>query len=262
MPLPAAGFDADTVRQEWDVAADAYAQAQARGLDIYRLHVFGPAQIALCGDVAGRRLLDVGCGSGYFARAMAERGAVVTGVDLSPAMLAHARRQEQQTPLGIDYREGDAARLADCIGDLRFDIATSCLALQDMPELAAVLAGIHRALRPGGRLVASIAHPCTDTPFRRWERDPSGAKRWLCIDRYFERGPLCYAWKDWAYPFTTTAQHATLEDWISALLAAGYVLRGLYEPRPDGAAIAAHPALEDAARLPYFLLFDLQRGDG
>jgi SAM-dependent methyltransferase len=262
MPQPAGAFDARTVCGEWDAAADAYAEAQAGGLDIYRLHVFGPAQIALCGEVAGCRLLDVGCGSGYFSREMAGRGALVTAVDLSPAMLAHARRLEHESPLGIDYREGDAARLADCIGDLRFDMATSCLALQDMPELPAVLAGIHRALRPGGRLVASIAHPCTDTPFRRWERDPAGGKRWLCIDRYFERGPLRYEWKDWSYPFTTTAQHATLEDWIGALLAAGFELRGLHEPRPDAAAIAAHPALEDAARLPYFLLLDLQRGTG
>lgn len=262
MPQPAAAFDAGTVRGEWDAAADAYAEAQAGGLDIYRLHVFGPAQIALCGEVAGCRLLDVGCGSGYFSREMAGRGALVTAVDLSPAMLAHARRLEHESPLGIDYREGDAARLADCIGDLRFDMATSCLALQDMPELPAVLTGIHHALRPGGRLVASIAHPCTDTPFRRWERDPAGRKRWLCIDRYFERGPLRYEWKDWSYPFTTTAQHSTLEDWISALLAAGFELRGLHEPRPDAAAIEAHPALEDAARLPYFLLFDLQRGTG
>jgi len=72
--------------------------------------------------------------------------------------------------------------------------------------------GVHGLLRPGGRFVASITHPCTDTPFRVWERDGGGKKRWLCIDRYFERGPLEYTWSGWGREFTTEAIHATLED--------------------------------------------------
>ena len=72
--------------------------------------------------------------------------------------------------------------------------------------------GVHGLLRPGGRFVASITHPCTDTPSRVWERDGGGKKRWLCIDRYFERGPLEYTWSGWGREFTTEAIHATLED--------------------------------------------------
>jgi 2-polyprenyl-3-methyl-5-hydroxy-6-metoxy-1,4-benzoquinol methylase len=87
MPERSEKFDADSVRKEWDAAADAYAEEQATGRDHYRLQFFGPAQVALCGEVRGLRLLDVGCGSGYFAREMACRGAVVTAVDLSPPIL-------------------------------------------------------------------------------------------------------------------------------------------------------------------------------
>ncbi|HXX85202.1 MAG TPA: class I SAM-dependent methyltransferase [Casimicrobiaceae bacterium] len=259
MPEPAERFDADSVREEWDTAANAYAEGQATGRDYCRLEFFGPAQVALCGEVQGLRLLDVGCGTGYFAREMARRGATVTAVDLSPAMLAHARDLESTAPLGIRYLDGDAARLSEYLAPGSFDIATSCLALQDMPDIPRVLRSVHAALAPGGGFIASIAHPCSDTPLRVWAKDDSGAKQWLCIDRYFDRGPMKYVWKGWLYEFATSAYHATLEDWFRWLLDAGFSVRSIREPVPTDAALRAHPDLEDATRVPYYLVFDLQR---
>lgn len=261
MPEWSERFDTESVRDEWDAAASAFADAQATGRDFYRLELFGPAQIELCGDVRGRKLLDVGSGTGYFAREMARRGAEVTGIDISPAMLAYAVELESREPLGIRYLTGDAGRLAEHIGDDRFDLVTSCLALQDMPDIPKVLRAIHDALIAGGRLVAAISHPCTDTPFRRWAKDESGTNQWLCIDRYFDRGPIKYRWKGWAYEFSTTAHHAPLEDWFGWLLEAGFILKGLREPRPSAAAMSRYPELDDAARIPYFLLLDIERAE-
>jgi 2-polyprenyl-3-methyl-5-hydroxy-6-metoxy-1,4-benzoquinol methylase len=115
--------------------------------------------VDVCGDVAGPRLLDVGCGAGYFAREMAARGARVTGVDLSPRMLGHARRHEAASPLGIDYREADAEALDAAFAPASFDVVTSCLVLQDVPRPEAALRAVHAVLRPGGRAVLSMAHP-------------------------------------------------------------------------------------------------------
>jgi SAM-dependent methyltransferase len=259
MPKPAVRFDAGSVRDSWDYAADAYAQGQASGSDYYRFEFFGPAQLALCGEVRGMGVLDVGCGNGYFARALARRGARVTGIDISSRMIAHAQRQEAAEPLGIEYHVLDAAVLPAGFVPQSLDMVTSCLALQDMPDVEKVLGGIHALLRPGGRFVVSISHPCTDTPFRVWERDSSDAKRWLCIDRYFERGPLEYTWSGWGREFTTEAIHAPLEDWLGWILEAGFQLRALKEPRPTDEALRTRPDLEDAARVPYFLFFDLVR---
>lgn len=260
MPERPVRFDSGSVREAWDLAAEAYALGQATGRDYYRYEFLGPAQVALCGDVQGLRVVDVGCGSGYFAREMAERGAHVTGVDLSPRMIEHARQQELAVPLDIRYQVADAANLATVLPPESFDLATSCMALQDMPDVAGALRSIRAVLRPGGRLVASIAHPCTDMPYRAWERDPAGRKRWLCVDRYFDRGPVEYAWRGWAYDFTTPALHATLEDWFGWILASGFQLRDLREPRPGEEAVRARPELEDAARVPYYLVLDLVRG--
>lgn len=259
MPARSERFSAEAVRNEWDTAAAAYVDAQATGRDFYRLEVFGPAQADLCGLVRCLRLLDVGCGAGYFSRAMADAGATVTGIDISPEMIRHAVKAEAEKARDIRYLLGDAARLREQIAPASFDMATSCLALQDMPDIDGVLRSVREVLVPGGRFVVSIAHPCTDTPFRRWHKDERGQKRWLCIDRYFERGPMSYQWKDWSYEFTTTALHATLEDWLAWFAAAGFSLRALREPRPSVEAIARHPELEDCARLPYFLLLDFER---
>jgi hypothetical protein len=108
-------------------------------------------------------------------------------------------------------------------------------------------------------VVVSIVHPCSDTPHRVWERDEAGRKRWLCLDRYFERGPVEYSWPRWAYDFTTPAVHATLEDWFGWIRGAGFRVDALSEPCPSERALVSHPDLEDATRMPYFLIFDLVR---
>lgn len=259
MPTPLERFDAESVRDSWNFAADAYHQRQASGKDYYRFEFFGPAQVALCGDVKGMRLLDVGCGSGYFAREMAQRGAYVTAIDISPRMIELAERFEGNTSYTIDYQVRDAADMQTGFAPASFDVATSCIALIDMPEPGKVLRGVHSVLRPGGRFIASITHPWSDTPFRAWERDDKGQKRWLCIDRYFERGPLEYKWQGGSYDFATPSLHATLEDWFDWILAAGFQVRAVREPRPTEQALRKHPDLEDATRVPYFLIFDLIR---
>lgn len=259
MPGKAQSFDADSVRQEWDQAAAAYVDAQSTGRDFYRLEVFGPAQAQLCGPVRGLRVLDIGCGAGYFAREMAARGATVTAIDISPEMISYAEKVETQRAHGIRYLVGDAAELRRHFAPESFDIVTSCLALQDMPDVVGVIRSVRELLIPGGRFVVSITHPCTDTPFRRWQKDDAGRKQCLCIDKYFQRGPLAYQWKDWAYEFTTTALHATLEDWLEWFTQARFTLRALKEPRPSEDAIARHPELDDCSRVPYFVLLDFER---
>ena len=215
-------FNAESVRDAWDLAADSYADGQASGLDFYRYEFFGPAHAALCGDLRGLRLLDVGCGTGYFTREMAARGASVTGIDISPRMIARAAEIEAASPIGIEYRASDAADLAAAFPAHSFDMATSCLALQDMPEPLRALRAVRTVLKPGGRFVASIEHPCTNPPFRKWERDGAGRKQWLCVDRYFEGGPREYMWTRWPGAFTTTANHATLEEWYDRMRNAGF----------------------------------------
>ena len=145
---------------DYDAYADEYApsvawreQAGPDG-DPYGLL---PPLLELLGDIAGRRLLDAGCGDGYLARVLAARGAHVTGIDLSPRLIEMARQKDPGG--GIDYRVADLSRpLPDIAG--RFDAVASYLVLNDVKEgyrgFAATLAA---ALSPGGRLALALNNP-------------------------------------------------------------------------------------------------------
>jgi 2-polyprenyl-3-methyl-5-hydroxy-6-metoxy-1,4-benzoquinol methylase len=140
------------------------------------------------------RVLDLGCGQGYFSRQLASRGAQVAAIDVSTALLTLAETREYQRPLGIQYQCLSAASIADQWPAESFDLVAACMSLQDMADVPATLRGAAALLRPGGRLVFSVPHPATDTLAREWERDETGRKQSLKLDRYFDTGPGVCHW--------------------------------------------------------------------
>ena len=111
--------------------------------------------LALLQPGPGEHLIDLGCGTGAYAVALAELGCVVTGVDLSRGMLERARAKARP---GLDTRflEADLARLP--LPDASFDAALLQVTLEFVAEPAAVFLEAMRILRPGGRLVVGLIH--------------------------------------------------------------------------------------------------------
>jgi SAM-dependent methyltransferase len=114
-----------------------------------------PAILDLAGNVAGRRILDAGCGAGAVASALRDRGADVAGFDRSARMIELARQR-----LGADAD----LRVADITSplpypDREFDDVVAALVLHYLEDWTAPLAELHRVLRPGGRLIVVVNHP-------------------------------------------------------------------------------------------------------
>jgi SAM-dependent methyltransferase len=118
----------------------------------------GRAILALAGDVAGRRVLDAGCGSGALAAPLRERGALVTGADSSAGMLALAR--ERLGP-GVPLHQADLGEPLP-FPDAAFDDVTASLVLHYLRDWAPVLREFRRVLQPAGRLIISTHHPFMD----------------------------------------------------------------------------------------------------
>lgn len=121
------------------------------------LHDLNPARLDYIesrAGLAGKRVLDVGCGGGLLAEGMARRGARVTGIDLAPEALAVARLHAAESGIGVEYRHIAVESLAD--GDPgSFDLVTCLEMLEHVPDPAGIVAALARLVRPGGHVVCS-----------------------------------------------------------------------------------------------------------
>lgn len=137
---------------EYDHIAEQYRTAK---LHPWRLHLEVFTFLDLAGDLAGKSVLDLACGEGFYTRILKQRGAArVVGVDLSSEMIRLAREEESRRPLGVEYRVGDARAVN---GDEQFDLVVAAYLFNyakcgdEMAEMARAAA---HSLSSGCRLVA------------------------------------------------------------------------------------------------------------
>lgn len=104
--------------------------------------------------VAGKRLLDVGCGGGILSEAMAQRGATVTGIDMGEAPLGVAQLHQLESGLDIEYRQITAEALAEERPG-QYDIVTCMEMLEHVPDPGSVIAACAKLVRPGGHVFFS-----------------------------------------------------------------------------------------------------------
>src|SRR5215470_659848 len=211
-----------------------------------------PALRALLPDLHGHKVLDLGCGFGWFCRWARTQGAAeVVGVDVSEKMLARARAGSSDA--AITYLRADMEQLA--LSAASFDLIYSSLALHYVEHLGVLMAEVHRALAPGGRFVFSVEHPVFTAPMEPgWSLNASGRKSWA-LESYLEEGPRSTDW----LAKGVIKQHRMLATYINTLLRNGFTLMHIEEWGPTPEQIAVRPALADERRRPPFLLLSVRR---
>jgi ubiquinone/menaquinone biosynthesis C-methylase UbiE len=218
-------------RHWWDVDADNYQAEHGAFLGDVDL-VWCPeglreADAGLLGPVAGRRVVEVGCGAAAAARWLVTQGADVLALDISAGMLRHAAATADKTGIRPPLAQCDAMALP--IADATFDVAfTAFGAVPFVDDSAMVMREIFRILRPGGRWVFSVTHPM------RWIfLDDPGPDGLVATHSYFDRSP--YVEYDEAGVPVYVEHHRTLGDRIRELIAAGFTVVDVVEPNwPDG----------------------------
>lgn len=206
-----------------------------------------PVLRAMLPALPGRRVVDLGCGFGWFCRWAREQGAAqVLGLDVSDRMLARAVAATGDP--AVAYRHCDLEALA--LPEAAFDLAYSSLALHYLADLGRLFAAVRRALAPGGHFVFSMEHPIY-TAARRpgWIVDADGRRTWP-VNQYSVEGPRI---TDWLAP-GVVKYHRTAGTILTLLIRSGFTVGRVNDFCPTEAQIAAWPALEEERDRPMFLL--------
>jgi SAM-dependent methyltransferase len=202
---------------DYDSFGEAYAAAAEEGF--FNGYYTRPAIVNLAGEVAGRRILDAGCGAGLISAALRERGATVTGFDSSATMLELARKR-----LGPETD----LRVADLGGPLpypdgTFDDVIAALVLHYLEDWTGPLAELRRVLKPSGRLIVAVDHPFAIDSLHMQETGESAYFETRRREEEWTLGDRRAQMKFWTRPL-----HAMTD----AFTAAGFRIAVISEPPP------------------------------
>ncbi|MEV1003283.1 class I SAM-dependent methyltransferase [Nonomuraea sp. NPDC050202] len=207
----------------------------------YNAYTDRPAMLGLAGEVSGARILDVGCGAGHYAAELLARGARVAGIDGSATLLRHARARVNGD---AELRLHDLEEPLGFAADGSFDGVVCALVYEHVRNRVQLLSELRRVLRPGGWLLVSTTHPTAD-----W--------------RHFGGSYFSHDWRDLPLGDSELSIHyqrMPLETFLGELLAAGFVLEQLIEPRPTADLREIDEAAYDKLhRTPSFLAVKLRR---
>lgn len=214
-------------RASWDADADNYHDEHGDFLGVADF-VWCPENLReddthLLGDVRGRRVLEVGCGSAMCARWLAAHGALPVAFDLSAGMLRHARDGARRSGIDVPLLQADAQYLP--LRDESFDIVCTAFgAIQFVADSARLMREVARVLRPGGRWVFATTHPT------RWSfPDDPGPAGLTATMPYWDTTPYV----EFAADGTPTyvEHHRTLGQRVQEIAAAGLRLVDVVEPQ-------------------------------
>ena len=210
----------DEARQWWEAHAREFQTMAQLPIDIEYGPQANEEKLRLLGDVAGKAVLEIGCGGAQCGIAFAKRGATVTGVDIAGAQLAFARELAAQHGVVITFHQHDMTDLSP-IASASQDIVFSASALNYVDDIVACFREVHRVLRLEGVFVFSVGHPC------------------MIVDGFSLRPPRSYFETGKVVLGTDVSDEAgfafadnrrTVSQYVNAVVEAGLVVEQMVEP--------------------------------
>lgn len=227
----------DRDRQIWDSIAEHWDEQLGEGNDFQKMLII-PATDRLLGSPKGMTIVDACCGNGNYARRMSRAGARVIAFDGSAKFIELARRRSQASDGDVTYHVVDACdrNAVESLAEPQSIDAYVCsMAMMDLPDLSPLLTAARKQLKPGGRFVFSVCHPCWNSN----EADMTGRlvqgegepRQIFSVEifRYAQdwphrsRGLLNQPQPHWMY-------HRSLSSLLGACFNAGFAMDAMEEP--------------------------------
>ncbi|MBN1350485.1 class I SAM-dependent methyltransferase [candidate division KSB1 bacterium] len=227
-------------RRIWETNADCWDQISDR-VGWHELLIV-PATERLLGAKEGERILDIACGNGNFSRRLASMGADVVAFDFCSNLIEKARSRTLENIERIDYRVMDATdtQAMLSLGDSCFDAAVCCMGLFDIMEISPLASALPGLLKPAGRFVFSIMHPCFNsgnfkkvteiTEINGKIETEYAIKRSTYIRNLTHKGLALAHQPEPQYYF-----HRSIHEIFKPFFKAGFIIDGLEEPVFDSA---------------------------
>lgn len=211
-----------------------------------------PTIRAMLPDVAGKRVLDLGCGFGWASRWIREQGAAsVLSLDLSENMIRRAKADTVDP--NIEYRIADLENFE--LPPSAFDLAYSALTFHYIRDFQRLVRTLHQSLAPRGILVFTIEHPIfMAATHPHWIIDEDGRNTWP-VNRYSDEGERRTDW----FAKGVLKYHRKISTMLNALIETGFAVRAIDEFAPSADQIRANPELKDEIERPMMLLISAAR---
>ena len=227
--------DGTRAAEQYDAMAAEYSADNHDGA--YNSLYERPAMLSMLGDVTGLRILDIGCGAGQLSHQLVAGGALLTGIDVSPAMVEIARGRLGEL---ATFTVGDLSEPLP-FGPGSFDLAVASLVMHYIKDWTPVLKEILRVLTPDGSLTFSTHHPTMD---------------WRLHSRtdYFAKKQSTETWVKGGRPFEVTTWRRPLAEISREIRDAGFVIDLIEEPMPAESLAHIDPSASEYLRThPHFL---------
>jgi len=169
----------------WGNVANWYDEALEKS-DSYQKELILPNLLRIINPKKGSRILDLGCGQGFFSLEFAKKGAEVTGVDIAKELLDIAKENAVKAHVSnAEYILSSAEQLPVKAKSANFGIVVSVLAIQNMENISQVFGESAKALKQNGRLVVVLNHPAFRIPKKSsWGFDEKNKIQYRRVDEY------------------------------------------------------------------------------
>ena len=206
--------------------------------DTSKKNLLNPAIFELLGEIRNKKILEVGMGGGYLSRLMAKKGAKVTGLEPSKSMFQYAVDKEEQDQLGIEYINQDLSLMTQFNNE--FDAVVSNMVFLDIPDWKSAMKNCIQALKPGGKFVFSLWHPCF------FSNDSWKEKGVVEVKEYFQ---------EYSLPATYGESfHRTLSTYINFVIEKGCSIKKIIEPQLTPEQAEQFPKISQNLHVPTFIV--------